>query len=142
MIVAKTGTGEGRVADLAAGIDCGESCFGLYDEGTVINLESLAAEGSNFEGWQGACTGTGPCALTITGNTTIIATFAAQAPLCSKGDVDGNGTVGLEDALLALKLAAGQMPIAELFICADVNGDGKIGLEEASFALQVEAGFR
>lgn len=130
LIVENTGTGEGRIIDLASGIDCGESCVGLYDVGTVINLTSLAGEGSNFEGWQGACTGVGPCTFTITGNTTVTASFATQPPPCLRGDVEGNGTVGLEDAVLALKLAAGQMQIGELFSCADVNEGSKIGLEE------------
>jgi len=53
------------------------------------------------------------------------------------GDVNGNGTVGLEDAILALRIVAG-MPVKD--VAGDVDNDGKIGLVEALYALRRAAG--
>jgi hypothetical protein len=57
------------------------------------------------------------------------------------GDVNGDGKVNLADALLALKVVAGNPP-AGLNLGADVNGDGKIGMAEIIYILQVVTGLR
>lgn|GEM_PF-1142341 len=53
------------------------------------------------------------------------------------GDVDGDGNVGIADAILALKILGG-LPVAPN-LSADVNGDGRVGATEAAFALQAAA---
>ena len=56
------------------------------------------------------------------------------------GDINGNGSVGLEDATLALQVISGTNPsgIRPDYASsgADVNGDGKIGIEEVVYILQ------
>jgi hypothetical protein len=52
----------------------------------------------------------------------------------TRGDIDGNGSVDLADAIIALKILAGKTN-ASIFI-HDVNADGRIGLEEALFIFQ------
>lgn len=52
------------------------------------------------------------------------------------GDVDGNGIVELNDAILALKVLSGVSASDPVFVEADVNNDGKIGIEEVIFILQ------
>ncbi|MEE4358663.1 MAG: choice-of-anchor D domain-containing protein [Desulfococcaceae bacterium] len=55
-----------------------------------------------------------------------------------KGNVNGDITVDLKDAILSLKIASG-IPVTSVYKEADVNGDGKIGVEEGIFALRKTA---
>jgi subtilisin family serine protease len=62
-----------------------------------------------------------------------------------RADFTGDCVVGLDDAILALRLMAG-LPVSEAYPCAacarDVSGDERIGIEEAVFILQRAAGLR
>ena len=58
------------------------------------------------------------------------------------GDLDGNGQIGLADAILALQILAGIEPAVAVAKEGDVNGDGRIGLQEALYILQKAAGLR
>ena len=66
-----------------------------------------------------------------TGDIIISASFS------NIGDVNSDCDIGLEDAILALKLIAGEENIETISLCADANDDGKIGLEEAVYVLQI-----
>ncbi|MBN1615273.1 MAG: dockerin type I repeat-containing protein, partial [Deltaproteobacteria bacterium] len=59
------------------------------------------------------------------------------------GDVNGDGQITLEDAIITLQCAA-RMNTANTVITtdADVDGDGKIGLSEVIYILQKEAEIR
>lgn len=52
-----------------------------------------------------------------------------------RGDIDGDGMITLADALLALRIATGNLVTTRFEIGADVNGDGLIGIPEAISAL-------
>lgn len=57
------------------------------------------------------------------------------------GDVDGNGIVNLDDAILAMQKISGALPPSvRLNQWADVNSDGVIGIEEVDFILGFLAG--
>ncbi|NJL58339.1 MAG: hypothetical protein HC887_00515, partial [Desulfobacteraceae bacterium] len=57
-----------------------------------------------------------------------------------KYDLNGDNSVDLKDAIIALKILTG---LAEAYCNqADVNGDGKIGVEELTYILQKVAGLR
>ena len=58
----------------------------------------------------------------------------------SSGDIDGKGTIGLEDAIMGLRVCSGISVTPDTN--ADVDGDKKIGLEEVIFVLQYVAGLR
>ena len=73
--VAKAGTGSGTVTSNPTGINCGADCSEAYTDGTSVSLTATPASGSTFGGWSGACTGTGPCALSMTANRSVTATF-------------------------------------------------------------------
>ncbi len=74
--VTKTGGGTGTVSSAPAGIICGVSCEALFEEGTAITLTAVADSGSEFTGWSGACSGTGPCAFTLGEGAEVVANFA------------------------------------------------------------------
>jgi hypothetical protein len=71
--VSKAGTGSGTVA--GGPINCGAACSANIDSGTAVTLIAAAASGSTFAGWSGACTGTGTCAVTMTADRAVTATF-------------------------------------------------------------------
>ncbi len=52
-----------------------------------------------------------------------------------KGNVDGDGSVNLRDAILALQLSAGKTISKPLNIQSDVNADGRIGIPESLYIL-------
>ena len=58
------------------------------------------------------------------------------------GDINGNGSVSLEDATLALQVLSGIAFSQPINLNADVNGDSKIGLEEVVYILQKVSGLR
>lgn len=47
-----------------------------------------------------------------------------------QGDLNSNGVVDLQDAVLALQVLSGIMPGQRISSRVGVNGDGKIGLPE------------
>ena len=74
--VSLAGSGTGSVS--GSGIACPPTCTRSYPGGTNITLSAApAADGSTFEGWSGACTGTGDCSLTMASNRAVTATFSA-----------------------------------------------------------------
>jgi gluconolactonase len=58
------------------------------------------------------------------------------------GDVNGDGDVNLEDAILALKIMSGISLTETINLNSDVNGDNRIGMEEVVYILQVVAVLR
>jgi hypothetical protein len=58
------------------------------------------------------------------------------------GDLDDDGILRLQDAILALQFLSGFQPATVVSSLADVNGDGKIGLAEVIYIMQEIAGVR
>lgn len=74
----KNGVGLGTVTSTPAGLNCGTTCttgVANFATGATVTLTATAATGSTFAGWGGACTGTGPCRVTLTAGRTVTATF-------------------------------------------------------------------
>lgn len=87
--------GSGSVSSSPAGINCGSDCSEQYDNGTSVNLTATPEAGFDFTGWQGACTGTGSCSVTMDDDKSVTATFTEiNAPNhVLSVTVNGNGTV-------------------------------------------------
>jgi hypothetical protein len=58
-----------------------------------------------------------------------------------KGDIDANGIISLDDAILVFQLMSRRYP-QRIVRVADVNSDGKLGVEDAIYILQKVAGLR
>jgi hypothetical protein len=83
LIVSRNGSGSGTVTSGSGAISCGSTCAAVLASGTSIGLTARPAAGSSFSGWTGGgCSGTTPCTVTISGPTTVSATFVA-APVDS-----------------------------------------------------------
>jgi uncharacterized repeat protein (TIGR02543 family) len=70
-----TGSGFGNITAGPLGALC-NGCVNSFVEGTTLTLSVNPFPGSVFAGWSGACTGTGPCVVTMTSDLTVTATFA------------------------------------------------------------------
>jgi PKD repeat protein len=52
-----------------------QSCVHLYARGTVVTLVAVPNPDSKFVGWDGTCSGTGPCQVTVTDDLVVAASF-------------------------------------------------------------------
>lgn len=75
------------------GINCPGTCSANFTSGTKITLTATAGTGYFFTGWQGSCSGTNACTLTITAATTVGATFTIGNGLTVAFAGAGSGTV-------------------------------------------------
>jgi hypothetical protein len=100
LTLTKAGTGTGTVTSSPGGISCNAGCSsdtGTFAIGTSVTLTATPSTGSTFAGWSGGgCSGTAPCAVAMSGNQSVTATFTAAPTLrtltVTKGGA-GAGTV-------------------------------------------------
>ena len=69
-------SGQGTVTSTPAGINCGGDCTEAYIPGTSVTLTATPATGYKFDGWSGACAGTGSCTVNMDANKTATAAFS------------------------------------------------------------------
>ncbi|MES2489803.1 MAG: CehA/McbA family metallohydrolase [Pseudomonadota bacterium] len=81
LTVSSTGDGEGTVVSSPHGIDCGAQCSADYDQNTLVTLNAAADAASRFDGWNGDCSGTSACTLTMDRAHSASARFTALPPL-------------------------------------------------------------
>ena len=93
--VAKMGDGFGTVTSVPSGINCGATCSADYDYNSQVTLTAVATPGSTFVGWsEPACTGTGSCTITITGDKSVSAIFVLGTNILAVTKTGtGNGIV-------------------------------------------------
>lgn len=93
LTVTLQGNGQGEVRTTNFdNIEClSDSCTAYYTAFSQVRLEAQPESGFEFEGWGGACSGTGLCIVNMTLNRTVTATFSVPG---FELDVilDGNGT--------------------------------------------------
>ena len=74
--VTKAGAGAGTVSSDPPGISaCSSTCNASFAPGTIVTLTPAPQSGSTFAGWSGACSGTAPCQVEMSGNRSVTATF-------------------------------------------------------------------
>ncbi|MEK6868453.1 MAG: hypothetical protein AABX98_06535, partial [Nanoarchaeota archaeon] len=66
LTITKSSTGSGTITSSDAKINCGRTCSASYSSKSSVTLAAIAASGSTFSGWSGACSGTqSTCTVSI-----------------------------------------------------------------------------
>jgi uncharacterized repeat protein (TIGR02543 family) len=68
--------GAGFVRSAPYAIDCPSSCSTTFLRGTVVTLTATPTAGFTFDGWGGACSGTGGCTVTADEARSVTAHFS------------------------------------------------------------------
>ncbi|HEY3128875.1 MAG TPA: hypothetical protein VGL91_05415 [Acidobacteriota bacterium] len=79
LVLTKIGNGSGAVSSAPPGINCPPGCSTAkqsFVKGTEVTLSALAASGSLFDGWGGACSGKDPCVVKLDTDKEITARFS------------------------------------------------------------------
>ena len=74
-----TNASGGTVTSNVGGINCGVACSAVLVATTPVDLTATPAPGYRFDGWSGACTGTGLCSLTMTADLSVTPSFSSIA---------------------------------------------------------------
>ena len=70
--------GTGQVTFSPARTLCEQTCTRTFTQGTMVILSAVPTDGSTFEGWSGACTGTGQCTVAMSQARQVTATFRGR----------------------------------------------------------------
>lgn len=89
--VNKQGNGSGSVS--GNGIACGPTCTVDLPANTAVSLSAIADTGSVFDGWSGACTGTGLCSTTMDAVKNVSASFSLQQFLLTIDKTANGGSI-------------------------------------------------
>jgi hypothetical protein len=76
--VDKDGFGSGTVFSNPNGIECGTDCSEDFLYNTVVTLTASADYGSVFSNWNGDCSGSGDCIITIDNVKSVTASFSPE----------------------------------------------------------------
>ncbi len=86
-------SGTGIVTSTPLGIDCPTACSAAFPQSTQVKLSAAPANNYFFDGWTGACSGTAPCTVSMTGTEKVSATFDPGEVLTVSITGTGVGTV-------------------------------------------------
>lgn len=84
-------TGNGGVQGGAN--DCRTSCQQQFDDGHTVHLVAVPDAKFHFDGWQGDCSGTGTCDLSMSADRSVVATFSLAATITVAPNGTGSGRV-------------------------------------------------
>jgi List-Bact-rpt repeat protein/fibronectin type III domain protein len=77
--VSFAGDGKGSVTSKPSGLTCSVgTCTASFPEGTTVTLTPATQSGSVFKGWNGVCSGTSNCAVTLSSSQAVTALFATE----------------------------------------------------------------
>ena len=84
--LAVTADGPGSVVSNPAGVDCSQSlCSAPINAGEMVTLSASPDSQARFEGWFGACSGTGACAFAMNSDQQVQAYFLDDDVLTKTG---------------------------------------------------------
>src|SRR5258706_9835630 len=82
-------------AAMTPAINCGTSCTSNVAPGTGVTVQANPANGFVFDKWAGACAGkSNPCALTVSGDQNVTATFKSVGTTTVTATAPANGVIG------------------------------------------------
>lgn len=96
--IAVTKVGDGTVTSSPAGIDCGATCSADFDGGSAVEFTAAASPGWRFDGWSGACSGSGACSVQVSAADSVTATFVQQVTLTVTAGGNGGGHIASNPA--------------------------------------------
>ncbi|MEA3640126.1 MAG: M4 family metallopeptidase [Lamprobacter sp.] len=91
--LAFVGGGSGRVVSDPAGLDCSADCRNSFLSGQQIKLNAIPETGSSFGGWNGACSGTAQCSLSMSRSQAVSARFNKNTRHRVEVSSSGDGTI-------------------------------------------------
>jgi photosystem II stability/assembly factor-like uncharacterized protein len=94
-------SGNGTVTSTDGFISCPGTCSHTYPANTQVTLNATPASGWTFNGWNGACSGTGSCHLTMNQDQSVTATFIPPGFYQLMVSTSGNGTVTSTDGFIS-----------------------------------------
>jgi hypothetical protein len=89
LTVTLAGGGPGTVTSSATGINCPGDCSQTTVLGETWTLTATETADSIFTGWSGACTGTGPCQVTMDSDKSVQANFVPAFTVHASISVEG-----------------------------------------------------
>lgn len=108
----------------------GGPCHYTIPQGQVLQLTPFPAAGHVFAGWSGACTGAGPCTVSMIQARQVTATFAPQSAASISVTITGTGDV-----------VGGQGPCASPGCTLANTGSGSVTLNAVPSSGQVFTGW-
>src|SRR5262249_10241585 len=95
-------SGSGTVTTTDHDINCPGLCANAYPVGAPVTLTASAMPGWTFAGWSEACSGTGPCTVTMTQDQSVLATFTRNPDVYNLAVTpSGAGTVTTADGFIS-----------------------------------------
>ena len=91
------GGGAGKVRIEPLDVTCIETCEHEFKAGTRVSVTADPEDGSRFEGWSDACTGTTACAVFMDRERAITATFEGTATTQCEDEKDNDDDGFLDD---------------------------------------------
>jgi len=80
LTIHSSGNGSGTVRSADPAFECNAQCVQNLAASANVRLTAVPARGSTFVGWQGACSGTAGCALTMDLDRDVTANFSTLPP--------------------------------------------------------------
>ncbi len=117
-----TKTGSGTVTSSPAGISCGTTCSYTFPYGSNVTLTATPGGGMIFTGWNGACSGTGACTVSVTGAVGVGASFTTQPKIASSTTVASSpnpSTTAQSVTVTATVTGAGSAPTGSVAFSVD-----------------------
>ena len=125
------GEGGGLVQLVPPGVTCEQSCEREYPNGTRLTALATPDEGSVFEKWGDACSGTERCSVFMNRTLTLKATFQPKPlgidPTCEDGQIERDGKCIPDGGAVP---SGPSEPASDCHDGRDNDGDGLIDAEQ------------